>query len=167
MIEEFRGRKPNIHGSCYIHKTAQVIGHVDVGANTSIWPNVIIRGDMNLITIGENTNIQDNSTIHNGPDNPVVIEDNITIGHNCVVHGAHIKSNTLIGMGAILLNGSVVGENCLVGAGSVITEGQIIPDNSLAVGVPAKVVRKLTEHDKVRIRKNCKEYLELSKDYSE
>ncbi|MBD3204071.1 gamma carbonic anhydrase family protein [Candidatus Woesearchaeota archaeon] len=160
-----KNKKPDIHNNCFIDKSAIVIGDVTIDNNSSVWMNCVIRGDMNKVRIGKNTNIQDNSTIHNGPGNPVFIGNNITVGHNCVLHGCRIKDNCLIGMGAIILNGAVIGNNSIVGAGAVITENKKFPANSLILGVPGKVVRKINKKDIERINKNCKEYLELASQY--
>ncbi|MBN2422414.1 gamma carbonic anhydrase family protein [Candidatus Woesearchaeota archaeon] len=165
MINPFKSRNPEIHESCYIADSAQIIGNVKIGSNSSVWPNAVLRGDMNSIGIGKNTNIQDNTTVHIGPKNSVKIGNNITIGHNCIIHGCIIEDNCLIGMGSVIMNGSVIEKNSIIGAGAVVTEGKNIPENSLVLGIPGKVIRKLTKKDIERINLNCKEYLELAEEY--
>jgi carbonic anhydrase/acetyltransferase-like protein (isoleucine patch superfamily) len=164
-MKNFLEKKPKINSTCFIHKSSKIIGNVLIGKNSSVWPNVVIRGDINYIKIGKNTNIQDNSTIHVGKKSPVNIGNNISIGHNCVVHGCTIKNNCIIGMGAILLNRSFIGENSIVAAGSVLTENKIFPKNSLILGIPAIVKRKLNKKDIEKIKDNFKEYLKLAKHY--
>lgn len=130
---------------CFIAPTATVIGNVIVSEEASIWFGVVIRGDNEPITIGERSNVQDNTMIHTDPGFPVIIGKGCTIGHNAIIHGCQIGDNSLVGMGAKILNGAKIGKNCLIGAGALITEGKVIPDNSLVVGSPGKVIRQLDE----------------------
>lgn len=165
MIKAYKEHTPRIGNSCYIDNSAHIIGDVEIGDKTSIWPSVVIRGDMGCIRIGNNTNIQDNTTIHNAPGHPVVIGDNVTIGHNCVIHGCTVLGDSIIGMGAIILNGAIIGKHCMVGAGAVVTQDKEIPENSMVLGLPARVVRTLTPDEVEHIEKNSSEYLDLGKDY--
>lgn len=165
MIREFKGNIPEVGKRTYIAETAEVIGKVKIGEDCSIWPGVVLRGDMNTISIGDRSNVQDNSTLHNGPDNPLFVGSDVTIGHNCVVHGCTIEGPAIIGMGAIILNGAKIGRNCMIGAGAVVTEGKIIPDNTLVVGIPGKVIRELTDKDTERVRLNAHHYVVLKEDY--
>ena len=158
-IEEYNGIKPRISPKSYVHPTAYVIGDVEIGDLTSIWHYVVIRGDNDSITIGKESNVQENSTIHTDVGYKVEIGDRVTIGHNAVIHGAKIESNVIIGMGAILLNGAKIGEYSIIGAGAVVTQGTEIPPYSVAVGVPAKVIRKVTEEEIRLIKENAEEYL--------
>ncbi|SHM81759.1 Carbonic anhydrase or acetyltransferase, isoleucine patch superfamily [Caldanaerovirga acetigignens] len=167
MIQEFNGKKPNIHKSCFIAPTADVIGDVTIGENSSVWHRAVIRGDINGIKIGANSNIQDGTVIHVTETHPVTVGDNVTVGHNAILHGCTVKDNALIGMGAIVLDGAVIGEGALVGAGSLVPEGKEIPPYSLALGVPAKVIRELTKEQLEAIKKNAEEYVRLSKKYME
>ena len=154
-------KKTNIQPNAFVAQTANVIGDVTIGEGTSIWYGSVVRGDMNSIKIGEKSNIQDNATIHVDTDFPCTIGDNVTVGHNAVVHGCEIGNNTLIGMGAIILDGAIVGDNCIIGAGSLITGGTVIPSNSLVVGSPGKVRREVTEEEIKTIEDNAIRYEEL------
>ena len=166
MIITYKGKKPNIHKTAYINETATVLGDVVLGANSSVWFNAIIRGDMNYVRIGENTSIQDNSVVHVTTNlYPVEIGDRVTIGHSAIVHGCKIGSDCLISMGVIILDNAVIGDHCIIGAGSVVTEGCIIPPETLAVGIPAKPKKKLKEADFDNIRKYWMDYIELKNNY--
>ncbi len=147
MIYTIEGKKPVRASSAYIAPGAFVIGEVEIGEKSSVWFNTVIRGDEEAISIGEETNIQDNSTVHGDKGFPVEIGDRVTVGHNCVLHGSKIGSGAVIGMHSTLLNGCRIGENAVVGAGSLVTSGKEIPPGHLAVGRPAKVVRKLTAEE--------------------
>lgn len=161
----FNGKKPAVPRSVFIDPTALIIGDVQLGENCSIWPNVVIRGDANTITIGANTNIQENVTLHTPRFAPLAIGENVSIGHHAVIHGSVIGNHCLIGMNATLLNLSEIGDYCMIGAGGVVKESQQIPPNKIAVGVPAKVVRDTSPKDKERIERNAEEYLELKEQY--
>ncbi|MDT7899078.1 MAG: DapH/DapD/GlmU-related protein [Sulfolobales archaeon] len=158
-IEPFLGKWPKVSPKAMIHPTAYVIGEVEIGEYSSIWHYVVVRGDNDYIRIGKETNVQENSTIHTDPGFPVEIGDRVTIGHNAVIHGAKIGSNVIIGMGAIVLNGAKIGSYSIIGAGAVVTQGTEIPEGSLALGVPARVVRRLNENDIKMIEENAEEYL--------
>ena len=142
----------------YMAPGSHVIGDVTIGESSSVWYNAVIRGDTESITIGENTNIQDNAVLHTSHDAPLVIGDNVTIGHGAIVHGCTIGNNVLIGMGAIILDGTVVEDNCIIGAGALVTQNKNIPAGSLAMGNPAKVVRAITEEEKESIIENANNY---------
>jgi len=157
--------KPKTHPSVFLADSSRVLGDVTIGEDSSVWYSAVIRGDLNKVTIGKGTNIQDNVSVHVDPKTPVKIGDHVSVGHNAVIHGCTIHSNCIIGIGAIILNGAVVGSNSIVGAGAVVKESQKIPTNSLAVGVPAKVIRTLTPEHKKRIQQNAKDYINLAKKY--
>lgn len=142
----------------FIADTADVYGDVMVGEGSTIWFQAVLRGDCNSITIGKNTNIQDGTVVHVDHPSPVVIGDNVTVGHQCIIHGCEVRNGALIGMGSIILNNAVIGENSLIGAGSLVTEGTVIPPNVLAFGSPAKVIRPLTEDEIAKNRKNADDY---------
>jgi carbonic anhydrase/acetyltransferase-like protein (isoleucine patch superfamily) len=127
----------------FIAPTAVLVGDVVVGPEVGIWFGVVARGDIETITIGARSNVQENCVLHTDTGYPLVIGDNVTIGHSAIVHGCTIGDNSLIGMGATVLNGAVIGKNCLIGANALVTEGKVIPDNSLVMGAPAKVVREI------------------------
>jgi carbonic anhydrase/acetyltransferase-like protein (isoleucine patch superfamily) len=158
-IEEFLGKRPKVSEKAWIHPTAYIIGDVEIGDMSSIWHYVVIRGDSDKIKIGSYSNIQENSTVHVDLGFPVEIGDKVTVGHNSVIHGAKIGSNVIIGMGSILLNGCKIGEYSIIGAGAVVTQNTEIPPYSLALGVPARVVRKITEAEIKMIEANAEEYV--------
>lgn len=158
---------PDIAKSAYIFPGAVVIGNVRLGAYTSAWPAAVLRADNDAITIGERSNVQDGAVLHTDPGCPLVIGDDVTIGHQAVLHGCSIGNGSLVGIGATVLNHAIIGENCLVGAGALVTEGKNFPDNSLIVGVPAKVVRSLTDAEIASIRQNARDYVERSAVYRE
>jgi carbonic anhydrase/acetyltransferase-like protein (isoleucine patch superfamily) len=147
MIYELDGRKPTFRGDYFVAPNAAVIGSVVMQPNASVWWNVTIRGDNDVITLGENVNVQDGSVIHTDSGVQVTLERNVSIGHLVMLHGCTIGENSLIGIGAIILNRVVVGKNCLIGAGALIAEGKEIPEGSLVLGVPGKVVRSLTPEE--------------------
>jgi len=147
MIYELSGRKPVMKGDYYVAPNAAVIGTVVMGNGASVWWNVTIRGDSDVITLGENVNVQDGSVIHADEGTPVTLHRNVSIGHMVTLHGCTIHENSLVGIGAIVLNRAVIGKNCLIGAGALVPEGKVIPDGSLVLGVPGKVVRQLSAED--------------------
>jgi len=147
MIYALDDRKPVFKGEYFVAPNAAVIGSVVLERNASVWFNVTIRGDNDLVTLGENVNVQDGSVIHTDSGRPVVLARNVSIGHLVMLHGCTIGENSLIGIGAIILNKAVIGKNCLIGAGALVTEGKVIPDGSLVLGSPGKVVRSLTPEE--------------------
>ncbi len=165
MLYEYKNKHPKVHDSCFIAPSADLIGDVEIDSGSSIWFNVTIRADQNYVHLGKNVSIQDNSVIHVDGKNPVIISDDVVIGHGAIIHGSSIKSNCIIGMGAILLSGSSIGKNCIVGAGSVVTEGTNIPDNSIVLGTPGKVVKQTTNIHLKRIKKNVEIYMGHNDDY--
>jgi len=146
VIYELGDRKPEFKGDYFVAENAAVIGSVVMEQGASVWFNVTVRGDNDLITLGENVNVQDGSVIHTDGGIQVKLERNVSVGHLVMLHGCTIQENSLIGIGAIVLNRAVVGRNCLIGAGATVTEGKVIPDNSLVLGVN-KVVRTLTPEE--------------------
>ena len=147
MIYELEDRKPVFKGDYFVAPNAAVIGSVVMEANASVWFNVTIRGDNDIITLGENVNVQDGSVIHTDTGYQVTLHSNVSIGHLVMLHGCTVHENSLIGIGAIILNRAVIGKNCLVGAGSLVPEGKVIPDGSLVLGVPGRVLRALTPEE--------------------
>src|SRR3954447_155492 len=145
MIRPYRGILPRVHSTAYIDDSAQVIGDVEIGEESSVWMTVVIRGDVHRIRIGRRSNVQDGTIVHVMKDtHPTTIGDNVTIGHAAVVHGCTIEDHCLIGMGAILLNGVRVGTQSIVAAGTLLTEGMQVPPRSLVMGSPGKIKRLLT-----------------------
>lgn len=149
----------------FIAPNATVVGEVELGEGVTIWYQAVVRGDSNTIKIGSNTNIQDGTIIHVDHDAPVEVAENVTIGHQCLLHGCTIEKGALIGMGSTILNHAVIGENSLIGAGSLVTEGKVIPPNVLAFGRPAKVIRPLTEEEIEKNQQNIQHYVDLGEKY--
>ena len=168
MIRDYKGKSPKIDESCFVAETAIVLGDVEIGPQCSIWYGASLRGDVNYIRIGRGTSVQDNVTCHvDRGEFPLEIGEQVTLGHNCVVHGCTIEDRCLIGMGAIVLDGAVVGEESIVAAGAVVTPGTTVPPRSLAAGVPAKVIRELTGADVQAIVNNAQAYIKLNGIYLE
>lgn len=167
MIYTFNGITPQIHPSVYLAPGARVIGDVILEENVSIWFNAVIRGDFEQITVGKGSNVQDGTVVHSDPRYPVKIGQNITIGHNVIIHGCEIGDGSLIGMGATIMNGAVIGEGSLIAAGALIPEGTVIEPGVLVAGVPGKVVRKLTEEQIQRLLIGPAGYVKNSRKYIE
>ena len=168
MFYDLENKKAKNYGENWVAPNAHVIGDVTLEKNTSIWFNAVIRGDNENIHIGEGSNIQDGSVLHTDPGYPLKIGKNVTVGHMVMLHGCSIDDNTLIGIGAVLLNNSKIGKNCIIGSKSLITENKKIPDNSLVMGSPGKIIRQVTEEEikavfdnAVRYQNNWKKYLNL------
>jgi carbonic anhydrase/acetyltransferase-like protein (isoleucine patch superfamily) len=167
MILEFKGKYPKVDPTAFIAENATVIGDVEIGPGTNVWFYSIIRGDLNYIRIGSNCNIQDLCVLHVEKDlYPLFIEDEVALGHRVVVHGCRIGKGSLIGIGAIVLNGAEIGEESIVGAGSVVTPQTKIPPRTLALGIPAKPIRRLEEKDFDMIRDTLSDYQNLKEIYS-
>ena len=165
MIYDFEKNVPEVHADAWVASNATLIGKVKLEKNSSIWFNAVLRGDIELITIGENSNIQDGSVLHTDPGYKLNVGKGVTVGHMVMLHGCQIADDTLIGIGSIILNNAKIGKNCIVGANSLITENKIIPDNSLVVGSPGRVLRKVTEEEIKTIHENAKHYVDGSKKY--
>jgi len=166
MIHAYQGVVPKIHPTAFVEDSAQVIGDVELGEDSSVWFNAVIRGDVNVIRIGRGTNIQDGSVIHvNRSGFSTVLEEFVTVGHGARLHGCHIKSNCLIGIGAIVLDGAVLEEECLVAAGSLVAPGTKVPRGSLLMGSPAKVRRSVTAEDLELIQRSSRNYVRLRAEY--
>lgn len=167
MIKSFNEIKPRIDETAFVTDDAIIIGDVEIGPDASIWFGSVIRGDVNFIRIGARTNIQDGTIIHvSSKTHPTILEENITVGHRVTLHGCHIESGCLIGIGAILMDGVRVGRNSLVAAGSLLTPGTQIPPNSMVMGSPAKVKRQLTDDELGYLDKSWRNYVELKKHYT-
>lgn len=167
MIREVPGRRPRIHPDAYIDPAAQIIGDVTIEEGASVWPFTVLRGDQdNYVTLGRNSNVQDNSVLHVTPEFPCIVGAGVTIGHRCVVHACTIMDDARIGIGAVVLTGAVVEEGAQVGAGAVVPPGKVVPAGWLVMGVPAKPVRKMTEEEIEDIKRNAVEYVALwQRDY--
>ena len=149
----------SIDNSVFIADGAKVVGEVEIGKNSSVWFNAVIRADLDSVKIGEASNVQDNAVVHTSKNFGVQIGDNVTVGHSAIVHGCIVGNNVLIGMGAIVLDGAVIEDNCIIGAGSLVTQGKVIPSGSLAFGNPVKVVRQLSEEEIKSILDNASFYV--------
>jgi carbonic anhydrase/acetyltransferase-like protein (isoleucine patch superfamily) len=165
MIYQLDDRKPTLKGENFVAENAAVIGSVVMEHGASVWWNVTIRGDNDLITLGENVNVQDGSVVHTDGGVQVTLERNVSVGHLVMLHGCTVRENSLIGIGAIILNKAVIGKNCLIGAGAMVTEGKEIPDGSLVLGVPGKVVRRLTAEEIANNTWIAEHYVERAQRY--
>lgn len=165
MIIPFKSKSPEISPGAYIVPTAAVIGDVTLDDECSVWFNAVIRGDVCPITIGKRSNIQDNVVIHTSWGHNVEIGQDVSVGHSAVLHGCKIGNNVLIGMNATVLDGADIGENCIIGAKALIAPGKKIPPGCLVLGVPGKMVRKLTAEDIAKVAENADVYVQLIKEY--
>lgn len=173
----FKGIKPKIDSSVFVASGAKVIGEVSIKEHSSVWFNCVVRGDVNAIKIGSYVNIQDLSTVHvhhrsfdeNGNiiDSGLecVIEDYVTIGHNCVIHACHIEKECLVGMNSVIMDGARIGHNSIIGAGSVVSKGKVFPPNSLILGAPARVVRALNDDEIKSLKEHALMYAKLKDEY--
>lgn len=150
----------------FIAENASLIGDIALGHGSSVWYGAVIRNDDKKITIGDYTNIQDNCTLHISRWDDLYIGSYVTVGHNAIVHGCRVEDNCLIGMGSIIMNRAHIGKNCIIGAGAVVTEGKEIPEGSLVLGVPAKVIRTLTDEEIKSIRESAIHYNKLAEEYA-
>ena len=165
MIRKFQGNTPEIHADAYVDNAAVLIGKVKVGARSSIWPGAVLRGDIEPITIGDGSNVQEGAVLHTDEHYPTVVGDDVTIGHAAVVHGCEIGDHALIGIGAIVLSGAKIGPRSVVAAGALVPEGTVVDEGTLVMGTPAKKVRELTENEKYRFLKNARAYADRSQEY--
>ena len=166
MILSFQNKTPKIDPSVYIAHNAMVVGDIVIGAESSVWFNAVIRGDVNYIQIGKRTNIQDGCVLHVAREKyPLTIGDEVTVGHNVTLHACSIASRCLIGMGAVVMDGSKIGENCIIGAGALVTPKTLIPSGNMAVGSPAKIKRKLTDDEIRTIQDSANHYVGDTKSY--
>jgi carbonic anhydrase/acetyltransferase-like protein (isoleucine patch superfamily) len=166
MIHPYRGVTPKVHPSVFIAASADVIGDVELAEESSVWFGTVVRGDVNYIRVGRGSNLQDGTVIHvNRTGNPTILEEYVTVGHAARLHGCHIKSHCLIGIGAVVLDGAVLEEECLVAAGAVVSPGTKVPRGSVLMGTPARVKRQVTEADLDLIRRSAKNYIALAAEY--
>lgn len=167
MLKPYKGKWPVVSSTAFIENSAQVIGDVTIGDQSSVWFNAIVRGDVNYILIGNRTNIQDSSVIHVTHDtHPTILEDDITVGHSVTIHGCTIRSRVLIGMGAIILDGAEVESDCIIAAGAIVTEGKKIPSGWMAMGIPAKPVRELTKKERASLLEHAQNYIKYKNEYT-
>jgi len=167
LLIPLQEKKPTVHHSAFLAPGCYLIGDVKIGKETSIWFNAVLRGDEDAIIIGERCSIQDNSTAHLFEGSPLIIEDEVTVGHNVVLHGCTIKKRSLIGMNSTILDGAVIGEECIIGASTLIPAGKIIPPRSLVVGSPGKVIRELNDKDLNLIQLSIDSYVDKARIYKQ
>jgi carbonic anhydrase/acetyltransferase-like protein (isoleucine patch superfamily) len=165
MIYELEKHVPNIDPECWVAPNAIIIGKVQLKKNSNIWFNTVLRGDVDQITIGENTNIQDGSIIHTDPGCPTIVGNGVTVGHMVMLHGCEIADDCLIGIGSTILNKTKIGKNCIIGANALVTENKVIPERSLVLGSPGKIVRQVTDEEIEHIKENARVYVENFKKY--
>ncbi len=161
MLQPYQNHQPLIGKNVRIHERAVVIGRVTLGDDVSLWPGVVLRGDMDAIRVGNRTNIQDGSVFHTDRGYPAVIGEDCVVGHQACVHACTVGHRCLIGIRSVILTGAQIGDECIIGAGAVVTEGKVIPPRSLVLGVPGKVVRQVTDEDVEGILSGVREYLHL------
>jgi carbonic anhydrase/acetyltransferase-like protein (isoleucine patch superfamily) len=159
MIYALDGRAPQIAADAYVAPNATVIGDVHLGSQASVWFGVVLRGDVERLTIGRGTNIQDNSVLHSDPGAPLVLGEMVTVGHMVMLHGCHVGDRSLVGLGAVIMNHARIGADSIVGAGALITEGKNFPDGMLILGAPARVTRPLTDEEIARLPRNAERYI--------
>jgi carbonic anhydrase/acetyltransferase-like protein (isoleucine patch superfamily) len=165
MIKAFNGIDPKIHDSCFIAKTASIIGDVKIKKDANIWYGVVLRGDGDPMIIGEATNIQDNTVVHVDHDQGTMIGNNVTIGHSAVIHSCTIKDNVLVGMGSIVLTNAIIHENVIIGAGALVPPNKELKSNGLYMGSPVEFIRELTDEEIKKIKKSSKNYVTLANKY--
>lgn len=163
----YNGKSPEVHESVFVAPGAYLIGDVQIGKDSTVWFNAVLRADDGPIIVGERCSIQDNSTIHLYEGFPVIIGDDVTVGHNVILHGCKIGNHSIIGMGSTLLDNVEVGEECIIGANTLLAGGIKIPPRSLVLGSPGKVVRKLTEKDLQMLQMSSVHYVQKGKDFKE
>ncbi len=166
MVRTYQGITPTIDKSVFVEETAVVIGDVVIGEDSSVWFHTVVRGDVHFIRIGSRTNVQDLSLLHVTHDtHPLLIGNDVTVGHHVVLHGCTIKDRVLIGMASIIMDGAVIGEDCIVGAGALVTERTLVPPKSLILGSPAKVKRSVTGKELAWIRASSQQYVAYARHY--
>ena len=165
MIYNFENNTPILHKDSWVAGNAVLIGKVILEKNVNIWFNVVLRGDIEAIKIGEGSNVQDGSVFHTDPGCPLTLGKGVTVGHMVMLHGCEIDDDTLIGIGSTILNKTKIGKNCIIGANTLIPENKVIPDRSLVLGSPGKVIRQITDKEVEEIKENAKHYVENYKKY--
>jgi carbonic anhydrase/acetyltransferase-like protein (isoleucine patch superfamily) len=159
-LYQYGDRIPSVHESVFVAPNASVIGSVVLSENVSVWFGATIRGDNDIITMGRNSNVQEGAVLHTDPGIALTVGENVTIGHQAMLHGCTIGDGSLIGIQAVILNGAVIGKGCLVGAGAIVTERKVFPDRSLILGAPARVVRELSDEDVANLLKSAASYVD-------
>ena len=165
MIYDFEGHAPKVDPNSWVASNAVIIGKVELKKDSNIWFNVTLRGDVEPITVGEGSNVQDGSVVHSDPGCPVIIGKNVTIGHLVMLHGCVIEDDCLIGIGSTILNKAKIGKNSIIGANALVTENKVIPERSLVLGSPGKIVRQVTDKEIKNIKENAEHYVANYKKY--
>ena len=165
MIYDFEGHTPKLDPNSWVASNSVIIGKVELKKDSNIWFNVTLRGDVEPITVGEGSNVQDGSVVHSDPGCPVIIGKNVTIGHLVMLHGCVIEDDCLIGIGSTILNKAKIGKNSIIGANALVTENKVIPERSLVLGSPGKIVRQVTDEEIKNIKENAEHYVENFKKY--
>jgi len=166
VILPYLGKLPRLHPTVFVAESAQVIGDVELGPDASVWFGAVVRGDVNLIRIGARSNIQDLTVIHaNEGEQVTILEEEVTVGHRAILHGCRILARSLVGMGSVILEDVIVGPESIIGAGALVSPGTVVPPRSLALGVPARVVRPLREGEIEHLRSSAANYVRLKNDY--
>ena len=165
MIYDFEGHTPILDPNSWVASNSVIIGKVELKKDSNIWFNVTLRGDVEPITVGEGSNVQDGSVVHSDPGCPVIIGKNVTIGHLVMLHGCVIEDDCLIGIGSTILNKAKIGKNSIIGANALVTENKVIPERSLVLGSPGKIVRQVTDKEIEEIKENARHYVENYKKY--
>jgi carbonic anhydrase/acetyltransferase-like protein (isoleucine patch superfamily) len=165
MLYELGGQIPRIASDVFVAPNASIIGDVELQPGSSIWFGAVLRGDIERITIGRGSNIQDGTICHTDPNNPCIVGEYVTVGHMAMLHGCNIGNGSLVGIGATLMNGSAIGKDCIVGAHALITEGKIFPEGVVIMGAPAKIVRELDAADRAKLRTNAERYVQRAQRY--
>lgn len=165
MLLPYKGIVPVVADDVFVAEGAKLIGDVAIGEKSTVWFNAVLRGDLAPIVVGRSCNIQDGTIGHVNNGQPLLVEDEVSVGHGAIIHGCKLGRGTLIGMGAIVLNGADIGEYALIGAGSIVTENKVIPSYTLSLGSPAKVVRELTEDDLLRMKRTMESYVARGMEY--
>jgi carbonic anhydrase/acetyltransferase-like protein (isoleucine patch superfamily) len=165
MIRSYKGIRPVLGARAYVDRSAQVIGAVELGDDSSVWMNAVVRGDVNRIRLGARTNVQDNCVLHVTAQHETVLADDVTVGHSVTLHGCTIERHCLVGIGAIVLNGAVVGEESIVAAGALVPEGMQVPPRSVVMGAPAKVRREVSEEERAGLRRYAENYVRYKDEY--
>ena len=166
MFLSFCGKSPRNEGAAFVAPSATVQGDVILKPGSTVWYGAVLRGDDGTLTLGENSNVQDNAVLHCDPGGQVVLGKNVTVGHSAIVHGCPVGDHSLIGMHATILNHAVVGRNCIIGAGALVPEGMVIPDNSVAVGVPARVIKTIRGDQLAHNIENAEAYVEMGRQHA-
>jgi len=164
MIYKFKDKTPDIKKAAFVADSADIIGEVTLGENSTIWFNTVLRGDIAPVIVGKGTNIQEGTVVHVEDNTPCIIGDNVIVGHGAILHATKIGSRSLIGMGAIVLSNSEIGEDSVVGAGSLVTEGKKFPPKSLIIGSPARKIKEITDADMEKLKRAAEKYINLGKE---